>query len=185
MPVVKKQPAKPAKPATRTTRSQSAQAGPTQKITPFLWFDDNAEEAVKFYVSVFKNSKVLSVARYGAAGPGKPGSLMTCTFQLEGQKFMALNGGPQYHFTPALSLFVDCATQREVDTLWEKLLAGGGKPEACGWLTDRFGLSWQIIPSALGRMIADKDPQRSQRVMRAMLQMVKIDLSALERAYRG
>jgi predicted 3-demethylubiquinone-9 3-methyltransferase (glyoxalase superfamily) len=153
-----------------------------QKITPFLWFNGQAEEAMHFYVSIFKNSKVLSVTRYGDAGPGPKGSVMSATFQLEGQTFYALNGGPQYSFTPAISLFVNCETQAEVDELWEKLLQGG-RPNRCGWLQDKYGLSWQIIPSALGRMLGDKDPQKANRVMQAMLQMDKIDIKQLQAAY--
>src|ERR1700692_244309 len=141
-----------------------------QKITPFLWFDGKAEAAMNFYVSIFKNSKVGRVTRYGDAGPGPKGSVMSATFQLEGQQFMALNGGPMFQFTPAISLFVDCATQEEVDELWKKLSAGG-KPDRCGWLKDKFGLSWQIIPKALGELLGDKDPEKSKRVMQAMLQM--------------
>lgn len=152
-----------------------------QKITPFLWFDDNAEEAMNFYVSVFKNSKVGSVTRYGEAGPGPKGTVMSATFQLEGQEFMALNGGPQFKFTPAISFFVDCETQEEVDALWEKLSAGGRK-DRCGWLQDKFGVSWQIIPSALRRLLNGNDPAKSQRVMKAMLQMDKIDIKRLEEA---
>jgi predicted 3-demethylubiquinone-9 3-methyltransferase (glyoxalase superfamily) len=153
-----------------------------QKITPFLWFDGNAEEAMKFYVSIFKNSKILSVARYGEAGPGPAGSVMTGTFQLDGQELMALNGGPHFKFTEAISLFVNCETQEEVDELWEKLSAGGQKSR-CGWLNDKFGLSWQIIPKALGMMLQDKDPEKSKRVMNAMLQMDKIDIKGLRQAY--
>ena len=153
-----------------------------QKITPFLWFDGNAEEAMNFYVSVFKNSKVVSVRRYGKAGPGKEGTVMTGTFQIEGQEFFVLNGGPQYKFTPAISLFVNCETQPEVDELWEKLSAGGRK-DRCGWLQDKYGLSWQIIPSALGNLLGDKDPQKANRVMQAMLQMDKIDIKKLKQAY--
>jgi predicted 3-demethylubiquinone-9 3-methyltransferase (glyoxalase superfamily) len=152
-----------------------------QKITPFLWFDDNAEEAMNFYVSTFKNSKVGRVTRYGDAGPGKKGSVMSATFQLEGQEFHALNGGPQYQFTPAISLFVSCETQEEVDELWNKLSAGGA-PQQCGWVQDRFGLSWQIIPTILGKLLGDPDPGRSRRAMQAMLQMKKIDIAALKRA---
>lgn len=154
-----------------------------QKITPFLWFNDNAEEAMNFYVSTFKNSKVLTVTRYGDAGPGPKGSVMSATFELEGQQFYALNGGPHYSFTPAISLFVDCETQTEVDALWNKLLAGGGTPDRCGWLRDRFGLSWQIIPSALGRMLGDKDRAKANRAMQAMLQMDKIEVAKLQEAY--
>jgi predicted 3-demethylubiquinone-9 3-methyltransferase (glyoxalase superfamily) len=153
-----------------------------QKITPFLWFDGQAEEAMHFYVSIFKNSKVVSVSRYGDAGPGPKGSVMSATFQLEGQTFYALNGGPQYTFTPAISLFVNCETQQEVDELWEKLLQGG-RPNRCGWLQDKYGLSWQIIPSTLGKMLQDKDPEKSKRVMQAMLQMDKIDIKRLQQAY--
>jgi predicted 3-demethylubiquinone-9 3-methyltransferase (glyoxalase superfamily) len=153
-----------------------------QKITPFLWFDNNAEEAINFYVSIFKNSKVLSMNRYGDAGPGPKGTVMSATFQLEGQQFMALNGGPHFSFSPAISLFVNCETQQEVDELWEKLSAGG-KKERCGWLKDKYGLSWQIIPSALGKMLSDRDPQKSKRVMKAMLQMDKIDIQGLKQAY--
>jgi predicted 3-demethylubiquinone-9 3-methyltransferase (glyoxalase superfamily) len=155
-----------------------------QKITPFLWFDDKAEEAANFYVSVFKNSKISSVARYGDAGPGPKGSVMTVSFQLEGQEFIALNGGPLYTFSPAISFFVDCKTQQEVDELWEKLTAGGGEVE-CGWLKDKYGLSWQIITTALFELMQDKDPVKSQRVFKAMLQMTKIDIEGLQRAYRG
>lgn len=152
------------------------------KITPFLWFDDNAEEAINFYTSIFKNSKIGRVTRYGDAGPGPKGTIMSATFQLEGQEFMALNGGPHFKFTPAISLFVDCKTQEEVDDLWERLSAGG-KTERCGWLTDRFGLSWQIIPAILGQLLQDKDPQKSKRVLQAMLQMNKIDIAGLKQAY--
>jgi predicted 3-demethylubiquinone-9 3-methyltransferase (glyoxalase superfamily) len=153
-----------------------------QKITPFLWFNDKAEEAMNFYVSIFKNSKVGRVTRYGDAGPGPKGSVMSATFQLEGQEFFALNGGPHYTFTPAISLFVNCETQQEVDELWEKLSAGGRK-DRCGWLQDKYGLSWQIIPSVLGEMLGDKDPGKAKRVMQAMLQMEKIDIERLKQAY--
>ena len=153
-----------------------------QKITPFLWFDGNAEEAMNLYVSIFKNSKVVSVTRYGEAGPGPKGTVMAATFELEGQQFYALNGGPQYKFTPAISLFVSCETQKEVDQLWDKLSAGGHK-DRCGWLQDKYGLSWQIIPSMLGKMLADKNPRKSQSVMKAMLQMDKIDIAKLKQAY--
>ena len=152
-----------------------------QKITPFLWFNDNAEEAMNFYVSTFKNSKVGRVTRSGAAGPGKPGSVIAATFQLEGQDFYALNGGPQHRFTPAISLFVSCETQEEVDDLWNKL-AAGGTPEQCGWVRDRFGLSWQVIPTILGKLLGDPDPARAQRAMKAMLGMTKIDIAGLKRA---
>jgi predicted 3-demethylubiquinone-9 3-methyltransferase (glyoxalase superfamily) len=155
-----------------------------QKITPFLWFDNKAEEAMNFYVSVFKNSKVVGVSRYGDAGPGPKGSVMTATFELEGQRFIALNGGPTFTFTPAISLFVNCETQQEVDDLWEKLSAGG-REDRCGWLQDKYGLSWQIIPSALMELMQDKDPEKSKRVMQAMLQMVKIDIAGLKKAHAG
>jgi len=153
-----------------------------QKVTPFLWFDNQAEEAMNFYVSLFKNSKVLSVSRYGEGGPGPQGTVMTATFQLDGQEFMALNGGPYFKFTEAISLFVNCETQEEVDELWEKL-SEGGEISQCGWLKDKYDLSWQIVPTALGQMLGDKDPQKSQNVMQAMLQMTKIDIAALRRAY--
>ncbi|MEA2764612.1 MAG: hypothetical protein QOK07_1016 [Gemmatimonadaceae bacterium] len=153
-----------------------------QKITPFLWFDGNAEEAMNFYVSVFKNSKVVSLRRYGKAGPGPEGTVMTGTFQIEGQEFFVLNGGPQYKFTPAISLFVNCETQQEVDELWDKLSAGGRK-DRCGWLQDKYGLSWQIIPSDLGKLLGDKDPKKANSVMQAMLQMDKIDIRKLKDAY--
>lgn len=153
-----------------------------QKITPFLWFEGKAEEAANFYVSVFKNSKVVSVTRYGDAGPGPKGTVMSAIFQLEGQQLYALNGGPQFKFSPAISLFVDCATQQEVDELWEKLSAGGVK-NRCGWLQDKYGLSWQIIPSVLGEMLQDKDAEKSNRVMKAMMQMDKIDIKRLQQAY--
>jgi len=153
-----------------------------QKITPFLWFDDKAEEAMNFYISIFRNSKVLSVTRFGEAGPGPKGSVMSATFQLEGQEFYALNGGPHYSFTPAISLFVNCETQGEVDDYWAKL-TDGGKEVRCGWLVDKYGLSWQIIPTSLGQMLGDKDPARASRVMNAMLQMVKIDINKLKQAY--
>ena len=155
-----------------------------QKITPFLWFDNKAEEAMHFYVSIFKNSKIGTVSRYGDAGPGPKGTVMLATFELEGQQFMALNGGPHYKLSPAISLYVDCKTQEEVDELWAKLTADGGKEDRCGWLTDKFGLSWQIIPSLLGEMLSDKDREKSQRVMKAMLQMAKIDIEALKQALR-
>ncbi len=155
-----------------------------QKIVPFLWFDGKAEEAMNFYVSIFKNSKVLSVTRYGAAGPGPKGTVMSATFQLEGQQFYALNGGPQFKFTPAISLFVNCETQREVDELWEKLSAGGSKDQ-CGWLTDKYGLSWQIVPTVLSKLLGDKDPEKANRVMKALMQMKKLDIKGLQQAYDG
>ncbi len=152
------------------------------KITPFLWFDGNAEEAMNFYVSVFKNSKVLRVSRYGEAGPGPKGTVMSATFQLDGQEFYALNGGPEFKFTPAISFFVNCETQQEVDELWEKLSAGGEKSR-CGWLKDKYGLSWQIIPSILGKLLQDKDVAKANTVMKAMLQMDRIDIKRLQQAY--
>jgi predicted 3-demethylubiquinone-9 3-methyltransferase (glyoxalase superfamily) len=155
-----------------------------QKITPFLWFDGKAEEAANFYTSIFKNSTILNVARYGEAGPGPKGTVMTATFQIEGQQFTALNGGPHYTFSPAISFFVNCETQTEVDELWEKLTAGGREVQ-CGWLQDKFGVSWQIIPKTLMELMQDKDPVKSQRVFKAMLQMTKIDIEGLKRAYRG
>jgi predicted 3-demethylubiquinone-9 3-methyltransferase (glyoxalase superfamily) len=151
-------------------------------ITPFLWFDDNAEEAMNFYVEVFGDAKVGEVSRYGEGGPGPAGAVMSATFDLRGQQFMALNGGPDFPFTEAVSFYVACETQEEVDDLWEKLTAGG-EESRCGWLKDRFGLSWQIIPNALGDLLNDPDPVKSQRVMQAMLQMGKIDIAGLRRAY--
>ena len=155
-----------------------------QKIVPFLWFDGKAEEAMNFYVSVFKNSRVVRVTRYGEGGPGPKGTVMSATFQLEGQDFYALNGGPQFTFTPAISLFVNCETQQEVDELWDKI-SEGGRRDRCGWLQDKYGLSWQIIPSVLGKMLGDKDPEKANRVMKAMLQMDKIDIKRLQEAYDG
>lgn len=155
-----------------------------QKITPFLWFDNNAEEAAELYVSIFKDSRILSVSRYGEAGPGPAGSAMSVTFELEGQQFMALNGGPQYKFTEAISLFVHCTTQEEVDDLWERLSAGG-EEGPCGWLKDRYGLSWQIVPSVLGEWLGDEDAERAKRVMQAMLQMKKLDIQRLKQAYKS
>ncbi len=153
-----------------------------QKITPFLWFDGNAEEAMNFYVSIFKNSKVVSVMRCGEAGPGPKGSVMGATFELDGQRFHALNGGPKFAFTPAISLFVNCETQQEVDDLWERL-SDGGEKQRCGWLKDKFGLSWQIVPSILGDLLGGKDAEKSSRAMKAMLQMDKLDIEGLKRAY--
>jgi predicted 3-demethylubiquinone-9 3-methyltransferase (glyoxalase superfamily) len=152
------------------------------KITPFLWFNDQAEEAMNFYTSIFKNSKVGTVSRYPEGAPGPAGKVMSATFQLEGQEFMALNGGPLFKFTEAISFFVTCETQQEVDDLWAKLSAGGEESQ-CGWLKDKFGLSWQIIPSALGKMLGDKDREKAKRVMQAMLKMKKIDIAGLQRAY--
>jgi predicted 3-demethylubiquinone-9 3-methyltransferase (glyoxalase superfamily) len=162
----------------------------TQKITTYLWFDDQAEEAAERYVRLFnerpggvkEESKVTNVARYGEAGPGEPGTAMIVNFELEGQEFIALNGGPEFSFTEAISLFVHCGSQEEVDHFWAGLLAEGGEESQCGWLKDRYGLSWQIIPDRLMELIGDPDPGRSQRAMAAMLKMVKIDVAELERA---
>lgn len=156
-----------------------------QKITPFLWFDGKAEEAADFYTSVFSNSKILSVMRYGEGMPYPKGTVMTAKFLLEGQEFVALNGGPQYTFTPAVSFVVNCETQQEVDALWSRLTADGGEEVQCGWLKDKFGVSWQIVPVALMKMLNDSDAARAQRVMMAMMQMKKIDISLLERAYQN
>jgi predicted 3-demethylubiquinone-9 3-methyltransferase (glyoxalase superfamily) len=149
-----------------------------QKITPFLWFNNNAEEAMNFYVSIFKNSKIINIQRQGKNGP-----VFTATFQLEGQRFFVLNGGPQFKFTEAVSFFVNCETQKEVDTLWAKL-SEGGEIQQCGWLKDKYGLSWQIIPSILPKLLQDKDTEKSKRVMNAMLQMKKIDIKTLKQAYK-
>ena len=156
-----------------------------QKIVPFLWFEDRAEEAVNFYTSLFKNSKVGSITRMGEEVPGPKGKVMTATFQLNGQEFMALNGGPLegFKFNGAISFFVNCETQAEVDELWGKLTADGGQESQCGWLTDKFGVTWQIVPTALGEMLGDKDPAKVQRVTHAMLQMKKLDVAVLKRAY--
>ena len=155
------------------------------KITPFLWFDNQAEEAVQFYTSIFENAEVLSVNRYGEAGPGPAGSAMTLSFRIEGQEFVALNGGPIYRFTPAISFAVDCKTQEEVDRLWERLTADGGQPVQCGWLTDKYGISWQIVPTRLVELLSDPDPEKANRVMQAMFTMIKIDIAALEAASAG
>jgi predicted 3-demethylubiquinone-9 3-methyltransferase (glyoxalase superfamily) len=155
-----------------------------QKITPFLWFDHQAEEAMKFYTSIFKNSKVGQVTRYGEAGPGPAGSVVTASFELEGMRFTALNGGPEFKFTEAISFQVDCEAQDEVDYLWGKLLEGGEELQ-CGWIKDKFGLSWQIIPSVLPEMLNDPDPEKAKRATEAMLQMKKIEISALQKAYEG
>jgi predicted 3-demethylubiquinone-9 3-methyltransferase (glyoxalase superfamily) len=152
-----------------------------QKITPFLWFDGKAEEAMSFYTSIFKNSKIGKVTRYGDAGPGPKGTVMTATFQLNGQEFIALNGGSMFTFTEAISFVVNCQTQQEVDELWEKL-SEGGKKGRCGWLKDKYGLSWQIVPTVLGELFGDKDPEKSKRVMQAMLQMDKLDIERLKQA---
>jgi predicted 3-demethylubiquinone-9 3-methyltransferase (glyoxalase superfamily) len=155
-----------------------------QKITPFLWFDNNAEEAANFYVSVFKNSKILNVARYSDVGPGPKGTVMTAEFELDGQEFVALNAGPTFKFTEAISFVVNCETQEEVDYYWERLSEGGEKSH-CGWLKDKFGLSWQVTPTILGKLMADKDQEKSNRVMQAMLKMDKLDIEPLQRAYEG
>jgi predicted 3-demethylubiquinone-9 3-methyltransferase (glyoxalase superfamily) len=154
-----------------------------QKITPWLWFDNQAEEAAEFYTSVFKNSKITNVSRYGEGGPGTPGSAMTVSFELEGQEFNGLNGGPEFKFNEAVSFMVDCKSQEEVDDLWDKLTADGGSESQCGWLKDKFGVSWQIVPSLLGELLGDEDPKKSQAVMQAMLQMQKIECKVLQDAY--
>ncbi len=167
-----------ARPATsRDERTQPLQ----QKVTTFLWFNDNAEEAVNFYVSTFKNSKILKTVHYGEAGPGPKGSVMIIDFQLDGQEFTALNGGPEFKFTEAISLVVHCKTQEEVDYFWEKLSEGGEKIE-CGWLKDKFGLAWQIVPDSFLELLSDNDPQRTQKVMKAMMQMKKLDIQKLKQA---
>lgn len=155
-----------------------------QTITPFLWFDNQAEEAARFYMSVFERSRMLEVMHYGEAGPGEAGSVMSVTFELDGQKFIALNGGPNpaFTFSPAISMFIECETQDEVDTLWERLSAGG-ETQRCGWLRDKFGICWQVVPRMLGRLLVDPDKARSMRVMRAMMQMRKLDIAGLQRAY--
>lgn len=155
-----------------------------QKITPFLWCDDKAEEAANFYVSIFKNSRVLRVTRYGEAGPGPKGTVMVVEFQIEGQEFLALNGGPLFKFTEAISFVVNCETQEEVDYFWQKLSEGGAESQ-CGWLKDKYGLSWQVVPTILTELMQDKDASKSQRVMKAMLQMKKIDIKTLKQAYEG
>lgn len=160
------------------------QPGYSQKVIPFLWFNDNAEEAMNFYTTIFKDATIENVTRYGKGVPGKEGTVITGIFQIEGQKFYVLNGGPQYQFTEAISLFVNCTTQEEVDELWEKLSEGGSKSQ-CGWLKDKFGLSWQIIPTILGKLMGDKDPVKAGRVMQAMMQMTKIDIQKLQEAYDG
>jgi predicted 3-demethylubiquinone-9 3-methyltransferase (glyoxalase superfamily) len=153
-----------------------------QKIAPFLWFDGKAEEAMSFYTAIFKNSKVSSVTRCGDSGPGPKGTVMSATFELEGQEFIALNGGPMFTFSPAISFFVKCETQEEVDELWTKLSAGG-ETQRCGWLKDKFGLSWQIVPTVLGTLLQDKDAEKSKRVMQAMMKMTQLDIGLLKQAY--
>ncbi len=155
-----------------------------QKITPFLWFDNNAEEAANFYVSIFKNSKVLSVSRYGDAGPGPKGEVMVAEFQIDGQEFVALNGGPRFKFTEAISFVINCDTQEEVEYFWERLSEGGEKSH-CGWLKDKFGLWWQVVPTVLGKLMSDIDPEKVKRVTEAMLKMHRIDIEPLQRAYEG
>ena len=155
-----------------------------QKITPFLWFNNNLEEAMDFYTSIFKDIRIGNISRRGDERPGSKGAVVSATFNIAGQDFMAFNGGPMFSFTEAISLYVNCETQEEVDDLWEKLSAGG-KKSRCGWLKDKFGLSWQIIPSALGKLMGDKDPAKSKRVMQAMLQMDKIEIAGLQKAYDG
>jgi predicted 3-demethylubiquinone-9 3-methyltransferase (glyoxalase superfamily) len=154
----------------------------TQTITPYLWFDTTAEEAINFYVSVFKDAEILNITRFGEAGPGPAGSLMTATFRLNGQEFIALNGGPEFKFTEAVSFLIECETQAEVDSYWDKLSAGG-EPGPCGWLKDQFGLSWQVIPTTLFKLMQDEDPAKANRVMQAMFQMSKIEIAKLEEAY--
>jgi predicted 3-demethylubiquinone-9 3-methyltransferase (glyoxalase superfamily) len=155
------------------------------KPTPFLWFDANAEEAMNFYLSIFPNSKVLSTTRYGAGGPGPAGTVMTAQFQLDGQDFVALNGGPMHKFNEAVSFVVNCETQAEVDRFWDQLTAGGGQPGPCGWLKDRYGLSWQVVPTILPKLLSGSDPAKSGRAMAAMMKMSKLDGDALKRAYDG
>ncbi len=156
-----------------------------QRITPFLWFDGQAEAAAQFYVSIFPNSKITAATRYGEAGPGPKGSVMTIGFELDGLPFTGLNGGPVFKFTEAISLVVHCETQAEVDHYWERLTADGGKPNQCAWLKDKFGVSWQIVPAALIELLQDEDPARSARVMQAMMQMTKIDIARLQAARAG
>jgi len=158
---------------------------PMQKIVTSLWFDHNAEEAVNLYTSIFPKSNIVNVSRYGDAGPGPKGQVLSMEFELAGQRFIAINGGPQFKFTEAISLMVKVETQAELDEIWNKLLAGGGKPSQCGWLKDRFGLSWQVIPTSLGAMLADKDPEKAKRVMQTMLAMQKLDIGTLSQAYEG
>jgi len=153
-----------------------------QTITPFLWFDDRAEEAMNFYVSIFKNARTLGITRCGEKGPGPKGTVMSATFELDGQAFMALNGGPMFTFSPAISFFVNCNTQEEVDDLWDRL-SDGGEKQQCGWLRDKFGVSWQIVPAVLGELLNDADAGKSNRVMQAMLQMTKLDIAGLQQAY--
>lgn len=155
-----------------------------QKITPFLWFNDNAEEAINFYTSIFKDSKILTVTRYGDAGPGPKGTILTASFQLNGQEFVALNGGPKFKFTEAVSFVVNCETQEEINDYWQKL-SDGGSESMCGWLKDKFGLSWQVVPTSISKLLQASDPERSNRVMQALMQMRKIDIDILKQAYEG
>lgn len=156
-----------------------------QKITPFLWFDGKAEEAMNFYTSVFKNAKVTSVSRYGEGGPMPAGTVLSAQFELEGQEFIALNAGPQFKFNEAISFFVNAETQEEIDYFWERLTSGGGEESMCGWLKDKFGLSWQIVPPILGRYLSDKDPKKAGKVMQAMMKMRKLDIQKLQDAYKS
>jgi len=156
-----------------------------QKISTCLWFNGQAEQAARFYTSIFKNSRIGEISYYGPNTPGTEGSVLTVAFQIEGQDFMALNGGPDFQFTPAISFVVDCHSQEEVDAYWERLLEGGGRPDQCGWLVDRFGVSWQIVPSVLNELLRDPDGEKANRVMQAMLQMVKLDIAELQRASEG
>jgi predicted 3-demethylubiquinone-9 3-methyltransferase (glyoxalase superfamily) len=177
------------KTATRSSaRTRQKKTSPTrrvQTISPFLWFDSQAEDAAKLYVSIFPNSQILGVSRYGDAGPGPKGTVMTVSFELDGLRFIALNGGPQFKFTEAISFSVNCETQEEVDRYWSKLTAGGGEEGPCGWLKDRFGLSWQVNPRVLGELLSDPDQKKAKRVMEAMLKMKKIDIPTLKRAAQG
>lgn len=154
-----------------------------QKITPFLWFDNNAEEAANFYTSIFKNSKILNIARYAEGGPGPAGSVMTVNFQIEGQEFVALNGGPVFQFNESISFVINCNSQQEVDEYWSKLTANGGQESQCGWLKDNFGVSWQVVPKRLEELMTDKKPHKVQKVTEAMMKMKKIDIAKLEEAY--
>jgi predicted 3-demethylubiquinone-9 3-methyltransferase (glyoxalase superfamily) len=171
-----------ARSATRTRQQKPSRSKRTQTISPFLWFDNQAEDAAKLYVSIFPNSRILGVSRYGEAGPGPKGTVMTVNFELDGQRFIALNGGPQFKFTEAISFSVECETQEEVDRYWTKLTAGGGEEGPCGWLKDKYGLSWQVNPRVLGELLSDPDQKKAKRVMEAMLKMKKIDIATLKRA---
>ena len=171
--------------ATGTRQRKPSRSKRAQTISPFLWFDSQAEDAAKLYVSIFPNSRILEVSRYGEAGPGPKGTVMTVAFELDGQRFIALNGGPQFKFTEAVSFSVECETQEEVDRYWAKLTAGGGEEGPCGWLKDKYGLSWQVNPRVLGQLLSDPDQKKAKRVMEAMLKMKKIDIAGLERAADG